>query len=143
MNTPLPGIITMTATMPFEILLLTLTIVKVYKNTTPSDSNPSSPIVRVAFYLNLSPKLISVSRCDYCCVMEFCRWDNVYYVLNSYMAVSQVVFGYCKWAISPRVCASNYCLQVAVRMTLVTIWLTLPPFLMTVAGDAEWGLESA
>ena len=74
--------------------------------------------------------------------MEFCRWDNVYYVLHSYVVISQVVFGYCKWAISPQVCASNYCLQVIVRMTLVTLWLTLPPFLMAVASDAEWGLES-
>ena len=62
MNTPLPGIIMMVATIPFEILLLTLTIVKVYKSTAPLDSYHSSPIVRVAFYFNLSPKPITVSQ---------------------------------------------------------------------------------
>ena len=75
--------------------------------------------------------------------MEFCRWDNTYYVVHPYVDALQVVFGYCKWVISPQVRASNDCLQVVVRMTMVVSWLTLPPFLMTIAGNAEWGLESA
>ena len=64
MNTPLPGTIMMTITMPFEILLLALTIFSVYKSTKalPLDSHPSSPIVRVVFHFNLSLKLISVPQ---------------------------------------------------------------------------------
>ena len=62
LNTPLSGIIQATSTLPFEMLLLALTIFNVYKSTKllPLNSHPSSPIVRLAFHYNLSPKLISV-----------------------------------------------------------------------------------
>jgi CRISPR/Cas system type I-B associated protein Csh2 (Cas7 group RAMP superfamily) len=62
MDTPLPGIISVVLATLFEILLLALTIVKVCKNTTSTDSLPSSPIVCMVFHFTLSSKLISVSQ---------------------------------------------------------------------------------
>ena len=63
MTTPLYGILNATSTLPFDILLLALTIFNVYKSNKllPLDSeHPSTPIVRLAVYFNLSPTLISV-----------------------------------------------------------------------------------
>jgi len=56
MNTPLPGIMSVVVPLSFEVLLLTLTIIKSFKSTKMLDSHPSTPIVCVVFHFDLSSK---------------------------------------------------------------------------------------
>jgi len=57
-NTPLYGIISVVSPMPFDILLLALTIIKAFKSNTLLDSHPIPPIVCVVLHFDLSSKLI-------------------------------------------------------------------------------------
>ena len=60
-NTPLHSIITVVSPMPFDTLLLALTVIKAFKSATLLDSHPTSPIVCVVFHFDLSSKLIQLS----------------------------------------------------------------------------------
>jgi len=58
MDSEIYGTMSLVPTVAFEILLLVLTIVKVFKNAILLRSHPSSPIVCVVFHFNLSSKLM-------------------------------------------------------------------------------------
>jgi len=58
MNDKAFAILPLVPTVAFEILLLALIIVKVFKNAKPLLSHPGSSIVCVIFHFNLSSKLI-------------------------------------------------------------------------------------
>jgi hypothetical protein len=50
MNTPLTGILSVLIPLPFEVLLLALTMARALNSTTLSESHPSSPIVCLVFH---------------------------------------------------------------------------------------------